>query len=249
MTLYNRIRDGRTDNSLVPRTILFAGKAAPGYFMCKLIIKLIHSIGSFVDADPLTSDKLNVVFVPNYDVSLAQRIMPAAELSEQISTAGYEASGTGNMKFTLNGALTIGTLDGANVEIREEVGEENFFLFGLTTEELVEIRSTYNPRKYYEENKELKQVIDQIQGGYFSPGSPQLFHPITDSLLRYDPYFVLADYASYIQCQEKVNEMYKDRDKWIKMAVLNVARSGKFSSDRAILQYAENIWGATPVLP
>jgi starch phosphorylase len=249
MTLYNRIRDGRADNSLVPRTILFAGKAAPGYFMCKLIIKLIHSIGSFVDADPLTSDKLNVVFVPNYDVSLAQRIMPAAELSEQISTAGYEASGTGNMKFTLNGALTIGTLDGANVEIREEVGEENFFLFGLTTEELVEIRSTYNPRKYYEENKELKQVIDQIQGGYFSPGSPQLFHPITDSLLRYDPYFVLADYASYIQCQEKVNEIYKDRDKWIKMAVLNVARSGKFSSDRAILQYAENIWGATPVLP
>lgn len=249
MTLYNRIRDGRADNSLVPRTILFAGKAAPGYFICKLIIKLIHSIGSFVDADPLTSDKLNVVFVPNYDVSLAQRIMPAAELSEQISTAGYEASGTGNMKFTLNGALTIGTLDGANVEIREEVGEENFFLFGLTTEELVEIRSTYNPRKYYEENKELKQVIDQIQGGYFSPGSPQLFHPITDSLLRYDPYFVLADYASYIQCQEKVNEIYKDRDKWIKMAVLNVARSGKFSSDRAILQYAENIWGATPVLP
>jgi starch phosphorylase len=249
MTLYNRIRDGRADNSLVPRTILFAGKAAPGYFICKLIIKLIHSIGSFVDADPLTSDKLNVVFVPNYDVSLAQRIMPAAELSEQISTAGYEASGTGNMKFTLNGALTIGTLDGANVEIREEVGEENFFLFGLTTEELVEIRSTYNPRKYYEENKELKQVIDQIQGGYFSPGSPQLFHPITDSLLRYDPYFVLADYASYIQCQEKVNEIYKDRDTWIKMAVLNVARSGKFSSDRAILQYAENIWGATPVLP
>jgi starch phosphorylase len=249
MTLYNRIRDGRADNSLAPRTILFAGKAAPGYFICKLIIKLIHGIGSFVDADPLTSDKLNVVFVPNYDVSLAQRIMPAAELSEQISTAGYEASGTGNMKFTLNGALTIGTLDGANVEIREEVGEENFFLFGLTTEELVEIRSTYNPRKYYEENKELKQVIDQIQGGYFSPGSPQLFHPITDSLLRYDPYFVLADYASYIQCQEKVNEIYKDRDKWIKMAVLNVARSGKFSSDRAILQYAENIWGATPVLP
>ena len=249
MTLYNRIRDGRADNSLVPRTILFAGKAAPGYFICKLIIKLIHSIGSFVDADPLTSDKLNVVFVPNYDVSLAQRIMPAAELSEQISTAGYEASGTGNMKFTLNGALTIGTLDGANVEIREEVGEENFFLFGLTTEELVEIRSTYDPRKYYEENKELKQVIDQIQGGYFSPGSPQLFHPITDSLLRYDPYFVLADYASYVQCQEKVNEIYKDRDKWIKMAVLNVARSGKFSSDRAILQYAENIWGATPVLP
>jgi starch phosphorylase len=188
-----------------------------------------------------------VVFVPNYDVSLAQRIMPAAELSEQISTAGYEASGTGNMKFTLNGALTVGTLDGANVEIREEVGEENFFLFGHTAEELVEIRSTYNPRKYYEENKELKQVIDQIQNGFFSPGSPQLFHPITDSLLRHDPYFVLADYASYIECQEQVNETYRDRNRWIKMAILNVARSGKFSSDRAIHQYAENIWGITPV--
>ncbi|MBP1747006.1 MAG: glycogen/starch/alpha-glucan phosphorylase [Deltaproteobacteria bacterium] len=247
ITLYNRIRDGWVDKNLVPRTILFAGKAAPGYYLCKLIIKLIHNVSSFVDADSLTSEKLNIVFVPNYDVSLAQRIMPAAELSEQISTAGYEASGTGNMKFTLNGALTIGTLDGANVEIREEVGEENFFLFGLTAEELVKIRSTYDPRKYYEENKELKKVIDQIQGGYFSPGSPQLFHPITDSLVRYDPYFVLADYASYIQCQEKVNEIYMDRNTWIKMAVLNVARSGKFSSDRAIRQYAENIWGASPV--
>jgi starch phosphorylase len=247
ITLYNRIREGRADSNLVPRTILFAGKAAPGYFLCKLIIKLIHSVGSFVDSDSLTSEKLNVVFVPNYDVSLAQRIMPASELSEQISTAGYEASGTGNMKFTLNGALTIGTLDGANVEIREEVGEENFFLFGHTAEELVEIRSTYNPSKYYEENKELKQVIDQIQNGYFSPGSPNLFQPITDALLRYDPYFLLADYASYIQCQEKVNETYIDRNRWIRMAILNVARSGKFSSDRAIRQYAENIWGVTPV--
>jgi starch phosphorylase len=247
ITLYNRVREGRADTSLMPRTILFAGKAAPGYFLCKLIIKLIHNIGSFVDADTMTSEKINVVFVPNYDVSLAQRIMPAAELSEQISTAGYEASGTGNMKFTLNGALTIGTLDGANIEIREEVGEENFFLFGHTAEELVEIRSAYNPRKYYEENKELKQVIDQIQSGYFSPGLPQLFHPITDSLLRHDPYFVLADYASYVQCQEKVNETYRNRNRWIKMAILNVARSGKFSSDRAIRQYAEYIWGATPV--
>ena len=249
ITLYNRIRDGRVDKSLEPRTILFAGKAAPGYYLCKLIIKLIHNVGNFIDADSLTSDKLNIVFVPNYDVSLAQRIMPAAELSEQISTAGYEASGTGNMKFTLNGALTIGTLDGANVEIREEVGEENFFLFGFTAEELVSIRSSYDPRKYYEENRELKEVIDQIHGGYFSPGSPQLFHPITDSLLRYDQYFVLADYASYVQCQERVNEIYRDQNMWTKMAVLNVARSGKFSSDRAIRQYAENIWGALPVIP
>ncbi len=249
ITLYNRIRNGRVDKNLEPRTILFAGKAAPGYYLCKLIIKLIHSVGSFVDADSLTSNKLNVVFVPNYDVSLAQQIMPAAELSEQISTAGYEASGTGNMKFTLNGALTIGTLDGANVEIREEVGEENFFLFGLTAEELVKIRSTYDPHKYYEENKELKEVIDQIHGGYFSPGSPQLFHPITESLFRHDPYFVFADYASYIQCQEKVNEVYRDQSRWTKMAVLNVARSGKFSSDRAIRQYAESIWGTLPVTP
>ncbi len=249
ITLYNRIRNGRVDKNLEPRTILFAGKAAPGYYLCKLIIKLIHSVGSFVDADSLTSNKLNVVFVPNYDVSLAQQIMPAAELSEQISTAGYEASGTGNMKFTLNGALTIGTLDGANVEIREEVGEENFFLFGLTAEELVKIRSIYDPHKYYEENKELKEVIDQIHGGYFSPGSPQLFHPITESLFRHDPYFVFADYASYIQCQEKVNEVYRDQSRWTKMAVLNVARSGKFSSDRAIRQYAESIWGTLPVTP
>jgi starch phosphorylase len=231
----------------VPRTILFAGKAAPGYYLCKLIIKLIHSVGTFVDADSLTSDKLNVVFVPNYDVSIAQRIMPAAELSEQISTAGYEASGTGNMKFTLNGALTIGTLDGANVEIREEVGEENFFLFGLTADELVGLRSTYNPRKHYEENEELKQAIDQIHGGFFSPENPRLFHPITEALLGHDQYFVLADYVSYLECQEKVSAAYKDRNRWIKMAILNVARSGKFSSDRAIRQYAKRIWGVTPV--
>jgi starch phosphorylase len=247
ITLYNRIRDGRTDTGFVPRTILFAGKAAPGYYLCKLIIKLIHSVGTFVDADSLTSDKLNVVFVPNYDVSIAQRIMPAAELSEQISTAGYEASGTGNMKFTLNGALTIGTLDGANVEIREEVGEENFFLFGLTADELVGLRSTYNPRKHYEENEELKQAIDQIHGGFFSPENPRLFHPITEALLGHDQYFVLADYVSYLECQEKVSAAYKDRNRWIKMAILNVARSGKFSSDRAIRQYAKRIWGVTPV--
>lgn len=249
ITLYNRIREGRTDKRLVPRTVLFAGKAAPGYFLCKLIIKLIHNVGNFVDADPLVSDKLSVVFVPNYDVSLAQRIMPAAELSQQISTAGYEASGTGNMKFTLNGALTIGTLDGANVEIREEVGEENFFLFGHTAEELVRLRPSCNPRTYYEENKELKQVIDQIRSGYFSPGAPRLFDPIIDSLLQHDPFFVLADYGSYVECQEKVTEAYKDRSRWLRMAVLNVARSGKFSSDRAIHEYAENIWKIKEVRP
>lgn len=247
VTLYNRIREGRIDRAVSPRAVLFAGKAAPGYWICKLIIKLIHSVGTFVDADPAVSDKLSVIFVPNYDVSLAQRIMPAAELSQQISTAGYEASGTGNMKFTLNGALTVGTLDGANIEIREEVGEENFFLFGRTAEELVEMRSTYNPRQYYEENRELKQVIDQIAGGYFSPGSPRLFQPIVDSLLHNDQFFVLADYASYIECQERVAGVYKNQDEWTRMAVLNVARSGKFSSDRAIREYAENIWKVQPV--
>ncbi len=247
ITLYNRIREGRMDRSFYPRTILFAGKSAPGYFICKLIIKLIHDIGVRIDADPAVREKLCVIFVPNYEVSLAQRIMPAAELSEQISTAGYEASGTGNMKYTLNGALTIGTLDGANVEIREEVGDENFFLFGHTTEELVALRSHYNPRRYYEEDKELKQAIDQIHDGYFSPGMPTLFHPITHPLLEHDAYFVLADYAAYIKCQEEVGRAYIDKDRWTKMAVLNVARSGKFSSDRAIKEYSQNIWGISPV--
>lgn len=247
ITIYNRIREGRVDKNLTPRTVLFSGKSAPGYFICKLIIKLIHNVGAAVDADPAASDMLRVVFVPNYDVSLAQRIMPAAELSEQISTAGYEASGTGNMKYTINGALTIGTLDGANVEIREEVGDENFFLFGLKTEELTAMRVSYNPRQYYEENKELKQAIDQISGGYFSPDLPQLFQPIISSLLDLDQYFVLADYASYMECQERVDRAYRNKDHWTKMAVLNVARSGKFSSDRAIREYAETIWNIQPV--
>jgi starch phosphorylase len=247
ITMYNRIREGRVDKNLTPRTVLFSGKSAPGYFICKLIIKLIHNVSAVVDADPAARDMLRVVFVPNYDVSLAQRIMPAAELSEQISTAGYEASGTGNMKYTINGALTIGTLDGANVEIREEVGDENFFLFGLKTEELAAMRASYNPRQYYEENKELKQAIDQISEGYFSPDLPQLFQPIISSLFDRDQYFVLADYASYMECQERVDKAYRDKDRWTRMAVLNVARSGKFSSDRAIREYAETIWNILPV--
>ena len=249
ITLFNRIREGKIDKIFPPRTVLFAGKAAPGYFICKLIIKLIHNISAACEADPAVSEKLHVLFVPNYDVSLAQRIIPAAELSEQISTAGYEASGTGNMKFTLNGALTIGTLDGANVEIREEVGEDNFFLFGHNTEELVAMHQTYNPRQYYEENKELKQAINQIQGGYFSPDMPQLFHPVINPLLEHDTFFVLADYASYIQCQEEVSKTYRDETLWTKMAILNVARSGKFSSDRAIREYAEHIWHISPIPP
>jgi len=245
ITLYNRIREGRVDNDFTPRTIMFSGKSAPGYMMCKLIIKLIHNVAEVISAHPQVRDKLQVVFVPNYGVTLAQHIMPAAELSEQISTAGYEASGTGNMKFTLNGALTIGTLDGANVEIREEVGQENFFLFGLTAEEIIRLRQGYNPRQYVEQNKELGQVIEQLSNDFFSPENRGYFQPVVNSLMDGDHYCVLADYASYVACQEEVAKVYRERDRWIKMAVLNVARSGKFSSDRAIREYAENIWHIT----
>ncbi len=242
ITLYNRLREGRGNGDYPARVVLFSGKTAPAYYICKLIIKLIHHVAEAISADPVVSKRLQVVFVPNYGVTLAQRIIPAAELSEQISTAGYEASGTGNMKFTLNGALTIGTLDGANVEIREEVGEENFFLFGLKAEEIMNLRQHYNPRAYYEQNPELKQAIDQIASGYFSPGQRDLFQPLVSSLLDFDRFFVLADYASYIECQERVSKTYLEEKRWNKMAILNVARSGKFSSDRAIQEYAERIW-------
>ncbi len=247
ITLYNRIREGRVDDTFSPRVIMFSGKSAPGYFLCKLIIKLIHNVSEVVAAHPLVRDKLEVIFVPNYGVTLAQLIMPAAELSEQISTAGYEASGTGNMKFALNGALTIGTYDGANIEIREEVGEDNFFLFGLNPEEIFDARINYNPAKYIEQNKELSQIMDQFSNGFFSPENPGLFQPIVDSILSGDKYCVLADYASFIECQEKVSQAYNDQEKWDRMAILNVARSGKFSSDRAISEYAKNIWHISAV--
>lgn len=247
ITLHNRIREGRADETFMPRTILFSGKSAPGYFICKLIIKLIHNLSAVIAAHPGVNEKLQVVFVPNYGVTVAQHIIPAAEVSEQISTAGYEASGTGNMKFALNGALTIGTLDGANVEIREEVGEENFFLFGLKAEEIMSLRSAYNPRLYYEQNPELRQAIDQLSEGYFSPDNPGLFHPVVRPLLENDSYFVLADYASYIQCQDELSKVYADSERWDKMAILNVARSGKFSSDRAVQEYAQKIWAISPV--
>lgn len=242
ITLYNRLREGRANWDYPARVILFAGKTAPAYYICKLIIKLIHHVGEAINADPIVSKRLQMIFVPNYGVTLAQRVIPAAELSEQISTAGYEASGTGNMKFTLNGALTIGTLDGANVEIREEVGEENFFLFGLKAEEIMNLRHHYNPREYYEQNPELKQAIDQIASGYFTPAQRDLFKPLVSSLLDFDRFFVLADYASYVECQERVSRTYLEEKRWNKMAILNVARSGKFSSDRAIKEYAEKIW-------
>lgn len=245
ITLYNRIREGRVDGDFTPRTIMFSGKSAPGYMMCKLIIKLIHNVAEVISANPQVRERLQVVFVPNYGVTLAQLIMPAADLSEQISTAGYEASGTGNMKFALNGALTIGTLDGANVEIREEVGQDNFFLFGLTAEEIIQLRQGYNPRKYIEQNKELAQAINQLSSDFFSAENRGYFQPVVNSLLDGDRYCVLADYASYVACQEEVSKVYRERDRWTKMAVLNVARSGKFSSDRAIREYAENIWHIT----
>ncbi len=246
ITLYNRIREGRIRENFAPRTVLFAGKSAPGYYICKLIIKLIHSVIETIDSNTGVKDKLQVIFIPNYGVSLAQKIIPAAELSEQISTAGFEASGTGNMKFMINGALTIGTLDGANIEIRQEVGEENFFHFGYTADEIFEMRSNYNPYKYYEEEPELRQVLNQLLEGHFSPENPSLFIPIVKTLLENDRFFVLADYSSYISCQERVSKAYNDEFKWAKMAILNVARSSRFSSDRVVREYAEKIWGIKP---
>ncbi len=230
-------------SDITPRTFFFGGKAAPGYYMAKLIIKLINSVGDVVNNDPDLGDRLKVVFLPDYNVTLGQRVYPAAELSEQISTAGKEASGTGNMKFSLNGALTIGTFDGANVEIREEVGAENFFLFGLKTPEVRALKAQgYNPWDYYHANAELKATIDLIASGFFSSGNADLFKPIVDHLIDEDPYLLLADYQFYIECQEQVGEAYKDRDNWTRMSILNVARMGKFSSDRSIREYCQDIW-------
>jgi len=248
LTLYNRIRH-KPDADYVPRTVFFGGKSAPGYAMAKLIIKLINDVGDIVNHDPLVRDRLKVVFVPNYNVSSAEIIIPAADLSEQISTAGTEASGTGNMKLALNGALTIGTLDGANVEIRDEVGEDNIFIFGLTTEEVAAIRQAgYNPWDYYHANQELREVIDMIGSGFFSLDDPTRFKPVVASLLEQgDYYLLLADYASYIACQQRVENAYRNQKEWVRKAILNVANMGKFSSDRTIMQYAEKIWGANQV--
>ncbi|NJM65293.1 MAG: glycogen/starch/alpha-glucan phosphorylase [Acaryochloris sp. RU_4_1] len=247
VTLYNRIK-ANPNIDITPRTFIFGGKAAPGYFIAKLIIKLINSVGNVVNRDPDVRGRLKVVFLKDYNVKLAQRIYPAADLSEQISTAGKEASGTGNMKFALNGALTIGTLDGANVEIREEVGAENFFLFGLTTEEVYHKRvHGYSPQDYYHADPELKLAIDRIASGFFSHGDAELFQPLIDSLLHQDQYFLLADYAAYIDCQDRVSVAYQDQEKWTRMSILNAARMGKFSSDRAIEDYCREIWRIEPV--
>jgi len=247
IALYNRIKANPTMD-VVPRTVIFGGKAAPGYYMAKLVIKLINSVAEVVNSDPDVKGRLKVVFLPNFNVTVGQQIYPAAELSEQISTAGKEASGTGNMKFSLNGALTIGTLDGANIEIREEVGEENFFLFGLTAQEVADLKAKgYRPRDYYEKNAELRQALDQIRDGHFSHGDANMFGPLVNSLLSYDPFFLLADFESYIECQQRVDKAYKDQDQWTRMSILNVARMGKFSSDRSIQEYCDKIWDVQPV--
>jgi starch phosphorylase len=236
---------------ICPRVYICGGKSAPGYQMAKLIIKLINSIGEVVNDDPIACNKLKVIFFPNYRVSVAEKIFPAADVSEQISTAGMEASGTGNMKFAMNGALTIGTLDGANIEIREEVGEENFFLFGKTVEELNALRQAgYNPRDYYNANEEIREALELLNGDFFCNGQPGLFRPIYDSLLNWgDHYFHLADFEDYLATQDRIDELYRNEAKWARMSILNVARMGKFSSDRTILEYAKDIWGVerTPV--
>ncbi|MGJ0485752.1 MAG: glycogen/starch/alpha-glucan phosphorylase [Methylomicrobium sp.] len=246
ITLYNRLK---RDPGLptAPRAFIFGGKAAPGYFMAKRIIKLINVVGEVVNNDPDVNKKLRVAFVPNFNVQNGQLVYPAADLSEQISMAGKEASGTGNMKFTLNGALTIGTLDGANIEIREEVGAENFFLFGLTTEETVRLQQQgYRPFTYVEENPELAEAIQLIASGHFSNGDTEVFRPLVDNLCQSDPFLVCADYADYIACQDRVAGVWEDPENWTRMSILNTARAGKFSSDRAIREYCDEIWNVRP---
>ena len=248
LTLYLRLR--RDPQADVPaRSFIFGGKAAPGYFLAKRIIKLINAAGETLNADPDLRDRLKVVFFPDFNVKNAHFIYPAADLSEQISTAGKEASGTGNMKFSLSGALTIGTLDGANVEIREEVGPENFFLFGLTAAEVTEVKSRgYRPRDYYEQNATLREVIDFIASGALGRGDVELFRPLVENLLDHDPFLLLADYQSYIDTQERVSALWRDPQAWTRQSILNTARMGKFSSDRSIRDYCERVWKIQPGL-
>ncbi len=245
--LYQQIKS-QPAIDVVPRTFLFGAKAAPGYQMAKLIIKLINSVADVVNRDPAIHGRMRVIYPANFNVSLAERTYPAANLSEQISLAGKEASGTGNMKFALNGAMTIGTLDGANVEIRERVGAENFFLFGMTAEEVFAMQSRgYRPRDYYDDQPELKQVLDAIAAGDFSAGDTSLFRPLLDSLLNQDPYLVLAEFAPYVACCEQAAAAYRDPTAWTRMSILNAARCGFFSSDRTIGQYCEELWNVKPV--
>ena len=248
LALYRRLLQN-PDLDITPRVFIFAAKAAPGYDMAKCIIKAINAIGSVINADTRINDRLKVAFLPNYRVSLAQRIVPAADLSEQISTAGKEASGTGNMKLSLNGALTIGTLDGANVEILEEVGAENIFIFGLTVEEVTAlVKKGYKPSEIYQANEELRAIVDWVGSNYFTPNEPPgVLNMLRDNLIHHDPFLVLADFESYSECQKRVDAAFRDKAHWAKMAILNTARMGKFSSDRTIAEYARDIWKVEPV--
>lgn len=247
ITRYIRIKRN-PGADVVPRTVIFGGKSAPGYFTAKLIIKLINSVADVVNNDPEVAGRLKVVFIPDFNVKNAHAIYPAADLSEQISTAGKEASGTGNMKFSMNGALTIGTLDGANIEIREAVGDENFFLFGLTADQVRDHRQQgYTPRKYVDANEELQSVLSMVLQGDFSRRDVSLFRPLVESLVNHDEYMLLADYASYIECQDRVDATFCNRERWTRMSILNCSRIGRFSSDRSIHEYAEKIWGVKPV--
>jgi starch phosphorylase len=242
ITLYRQLKRSGGSGA-TPRTAIFGGKAAPGYRMAKLTIKLINSVAEIVNQDPEVSKLLKVVFLPDFNAKNARHVYPAADLSEQISTAGKEASGTGNMKFAMNGALTIGTLDGANVEIRDAVGPENFFLFGLTADEVTRLKAAgYAPRSFYDSNPDLREAIDLIADGFFSNGDRELFRPLVDSLLTRDEYLLLADYQAYVDCQQRVSDAYRDQDNWTRMSILNAARVGRFSSDRSISDYCRDIW-------
>jgi starch phosphorylase len=247
ITLYRRLlQNPRVE--IAPRCFIFGGKAAPGYHIAKLMIRLITGVAEVVNNDPAVDGRLKVVFFPDFNVKNAHLIYPAADLSEQISTAGKEASGTGNMKFMLNGALTIGTLDGANVEIREEVGAENFFLFGLTAEEVERVkREGYRPTDYANGNGELRGALDLIASGHFSYDDREMLRPLVENLMHSDPFLVLADYADYVACQDRVSAAWKDPERWTRMSILNTARAGKFSSDRAIREYCDEIWNVRPV--
>ncbi|MHC4943733.1 MAG: glycogen/starch/alpha-glucan phosphorylase [Planctomycetota bacterium] len=245
---YLRIRDGEEKNP-VPRTVLIGGKAAPGYYMAKLIIKLANDVARVINGDPKVKGHLKLVFVPNYRVSMAERIFPGSDLSQQISMAGMEASGTGNMKFALNGALTIGTLDGANIEIRDCVGEDNIFIFGMTEAQIAAMKANgYNPEEIFRRNAEVKRVVEMIGRGFFSPDDPDRFKPILRYFFQYgDPYCILADFASYMECQARVDACYRDREAWTEKSIRNVANMGFFSSDRTVMQYAQEIWGIEPL--
>ena len=245
VTLYSRLKHSSAA-AVTPRTVIFGGKAAPGYRMAKLIIKLINCVARTINNDPLVS---KVLFLPDFNVKSSHRVYPAADLSEQISTAGKEASGTGNMKFAMNGAITIGTLDGANIEIRDAVGHDNFFLFGLTAEDVERLSiEGYTPRSIYERNPELREVLDLVSSGFFSGGDRGLFHPLVDALLTRDDYMLLADYQAYVECQQRVSDSFFDQNAWTRMSILNSARVGRFSSDRAIREYCRDIWNVRPIV-